>query len=168
MKEIKTGNAYLLWCLWLLGFGGIHRFYTGNFASGVIYLFTFGLFGFGQLIDLVLVPGMVEKRNIYLKGLHGGTTPIVNQSVTLNIGEMPQIKQLQELQTLQPSGTSSMQKLLKAAQEHGGRLSIAQAAISTELEAEDVKNLLQEAEKAGYAEITNDPNTGAIRYQFDI
>ncbi|BAZ41128.1 hypothetical protein NIES4101_70900 [Calothrix sp. NIES-4101] len=135
--------------------------------SGIVYLFTFGLFGIGQLIDLALIPGMVEKRNTYLRGLHGGT-PNINQSVTLNIGEIPQLKQLQELQASKSSGSSSMQKLLKAAKEHGGQLSIAQAAMYTELEAEEVKQLLQEAEKAGYAEISNESHTGAIRYRFDI
>jgi hypothetical protein len=130
-----------------VGVCGGQRFYTGNFVGGVIYLVTFGLFGIGQLIDLALIPGMVEKRNIYLRGLHGGTTPSVNQSVTLNIGEIPQLKQLQELQTSKSSGISSMQKLLKAAKEHGGQLSMAQAAMYTELELEEVKKLLHEAEK---------------------
>lgn len=52
-----------------------------------------------------------------------------------------------------------MQKLLKAAKEHGGQLSIAQAAMYTELEPEQVKNLLQDAARVGYAEVNNEPNT---------
>lgn len=111
---------------------------------------------------------MVDKRNIYLKGLHGGITPSINQSVTLNIGELPQLQQLQALQASNSPTHSPMQKLLKAAKEHNGQLSIAQAAIYTELEPEDVKKLLDEAEKAGYAETVNDSSTGAIRYRFDI
>lgn len=39
---------------------------------------------------------------------------------------------------------------------------------STELEPEEIKDLIEKAEKAGYAEITNDLNTGVIRYKFDI
>jgi hypothetical protein len=38
----------------------------------------------------------------------------------------------------------------------------------TELEPEDVKKLLQEAENAGYAHMGNDPDTGSIRYFFDV
>jgi hypothetical protein len=40
--------------------------------------------------------------------------------------------------------------------------------MSTQLEPEEVKKLLQDAEKAGYAEVSNDPSTGAIRYRFDV
>ncbi|MEM1393487.1 MAG: TM2 domain-containing protein [Cyanobacteria bacterium P01_D01_bin.116] len=169
MKQVNSGIAYLVWCLCFFGVCGGQRFYAGNFAGGVIYLVTFGLFGFGQLIDLALIPGMVEKRNLYLRGLYGGgNSNNANQSVTVNIGEIPEIKQLQELQTQKPSSISSMQKLLNAANKHGGQLSIAQAAMSTELEAEEVKTLLEEAQRIGYAEMTNDLNTGAIRYKFDI
>lgn len=170
MKEVGTGTAYIMWCLCLFGICGGQRFYTGNFASGVIYLFTFGVFGIGQLIDLLLIPGMVERRNIYLRGLGAGNgTGNVNQSVTLNIGDIPQLRQLQESQSpVITTSVSPMQKLLRAAKENGGTLSIAQAVIHTELEAEEVKYLLEEAQKNHFAEITNDPTTGAIRYRFDI
>lgn len=169
MQKLNSGTAYLTWCLAFFGICGGQRFYAGNIAGGVVYLLTFGLLGIGQLIDLALIPGMVEKRNLYLRGLYGGgNSNNVNQSVTLNVGEIPQVKQLQELQTQKSSITNSMQKLLKAAKEHGGQLSIAQAAMFTELEPEEVKNLLEEAQKVGYAEMTNDSNTGAIRYKFDI
>lgn len=170
MKEINSGTAYIMWCLCLFGICGGQRLYTGNIASGLIYLFTFGILGVGQLIDLVLIPGMVERRNIYLRGLGmGNGTANVNQSVTLNIGDIPQLRQLQETQSpvVSTSGTP-MQKLLKAARDNGGTLSIAQAAMHTELEPEEIKKLLQEAENNHFAEITNDPSTGAIRYRFDV
>ncbi|PLZ33100.1 hypothetical protein CBP10_08340 [Fischerella thermalis WC558] len=167
MKQVSSGTAYLLWCLCFFGICGGQRFYTGHIGSGLIYLLTVGFFGIGQLIDLALIPGMVDKRNVYLRGLHGGT-PSVNQSVTLNIGEIPQLQQLQAAQLPTASSISPMQKLLKAAKEHGGQLSIAQAAMHTELSPEQVKELLQEATRAGYAEVNNDPNTGAIRYHFDV
>ncbi|MBW4615232.1 MAG: TM2 domain-containing protein [Desmonostoc vinosum HA7617-LM4] len=169
MQQVNSGIAYLFWCLCFFGVCGGQRFYTGQVGGGLIYLFTFGLFGIGQLIDLALVPDMVEKRNIYLRGLHGSANPSVNQSITLNIGDIPQLKQLQEaIQPAASSPISPMQKLLKAAKEHNGTLSIAQAAMYTELEPEQLKELLQEATRMGYAEINNDLNTGAIRYHFDI
>lgn len=177
MQQVSSGTAYLLWCLCFVGICGGQRFYTGHIGSGLMYLFTLGFFGFGQLADLALIPSMVDKRNIYMRGLHGSGTPSVNQSVTLNIGEIPLLKQVQVPQLLKQlqvpqssvsSANSPMQKLLKAAKEHGGQLSIAQAAMYTELEPEQVKDLLQEAARVGYAEVNNEPNTGAIRYHFDV
>lgn len=135
--------------------------------SGLIYLFTFGFLGIGQVLDLFFIPSMVDRRNTYLRGL-GGVTPSVNQSITLNLGEIPQLQQLQAMQYPNSVSPSPMQRLLRAAKESGGTLSLAQAALYTELEPQEVKQLLMEAEKNGLAEISNDPNSGAIRYQFDV
>ena len=60
----STLVAYLLWCLVFVGFAGIHRFYAGKWISGLIWLFTGGLFLFGQVIDLVLIPGMIRESNL--------------------------------------------------------------------------------------------------------
>jgi len=163
MQQVNSGNAYIFWCLWILGIGGAQRLYTGQIGSGLLYLFTWGFFGIGQFIDLALIPGMVDKRNIYLRGLHGG-----NPSITLNIGDIPQLQKLQATQPSTSSSISPMQKLLKAAKEHGGQLSVGQAAMYTELAPDKVKELLQEAIKVGYADINNDPKTGAVRYHFDV
>jgi TM2 domain-containing membrane protein YozV len=45
-------NYSLAWILLtFLGFLGIHRFYLGKWFSGIIYLLTGGLLGFGVLYD---------------------------------------------------------------------------------------------------------------------
>lgn len=46
-------RALILCCLGLIGIGGLHRLYVGRMGSGVIYLFTGGLFFFGTIFDLV-------------------------------------------------------------------------------------------------------------------
>jgi TM2 domain-containing membrane protein YozV len=172
MQQVNSGTAYITWCLCLFGICGGQRFYAGNAGLGIVYLLTFGVFGIGQFVDLFLIPDMVEKRNLYLKGAYGNSIPNVNQSVTLNIGDIPQPK---SLDVVKPENTSRnvsrgvpMQKLLKAAKENSGQLSIAQAAMATELLPDQIKRLLKESEDAGYAQIGNDPNTGAIRYFFDV
>ena len=59
----STGTSYLLWLLCLIGACGIHRRYIGRIITGVIWLLTGGLFLIGQIIDLFLIPGMVERAN---------------------------------------------------------------------------------------------------------
>lgn len=57
--------AYLLW--FFLGTLGVHRMYCGKWLTGILWFFTFGLFGFGWLLDLFLTSGMVDYANcIYL------------------------------------------------------------------------------------------------------
>ncbi len=61
--ERKVGTAYLFWLLGLFGICGIHRFYAGRYISGIIWLLTGGLFFIGQLIDMVMLPRMIEDYN---------------------------------------------------------------------------------------------------------
>lgn len=50
----KDWLGTLLFCL-LLGFFGGHQFYVGKTGKGFLYLFTAGLFGFGWIIDIILI-----------------------------------------------------------------------------------------------------------------
>lgn len=62
MKSIFV--TYLLWLLGGFGFLGLHRFYLGKWFSGLIWLFTFGLFGIGAIVDVFLIPGQVKIENL--------------------------------------------------------------------------------------------------------
>jgi len=66
----SVGLAYLFWAMAFLaiplglpGLHGLHRFYCSKPRSGALWLVSFGLLGIGQLIDLFLIPGMVEQAN---------------------------------------------------------------------------------------------------------
>lgn len=50
----KNKWVALLLCLFL-GFIGAHKFYEGKIGMGILYIFTFGLFGIGLLIDFIAI-----------------------------------------------------------------------------------------------------------------
>ena len=50
----KSKLAAFLLCLFFGGLG-FHKFYLGKIGAGILYLFTFGLFGFGWVLDLILI-----------------------------------------------------------------------------------------------------------------
>ncbi len=65
----STLTAYLLWCLIFVGVGGIHRIYAGKVWTGLLWLFTGGLLLIGQIIDLFLIPSMIENANLKVENL---------------------------------------------------------------------------------------------------
>ena len=38
-----------------LGYFGVHRFYAGQIATGIVYLFTFGLLDLGWVVDIIRI-----------------------------------------------------------------------------------------------------------------
>jgi type IV pilus assembly protein PilN len=57
----RLAISYGLWCLTFVGICGIHRIYNRKLPTGLLWLFTLGLCGVGQLVDLFLIPGMVKE-----------------------------------------------------------------------------------------------------------
>ena len=51
----SKSTTITLCCLGFFGLGGIHRFYTGNIGTGIIWLCTLGCFGIGTIMDLVSI-----------------------------------------------------------------------------------------------------------------
>jgi len=59
----RAKNKWVSFALCLcLGYIGAHKFYEGKAGMGLLYLFTFGLFGFGWAIDCII---LLLKPNPY-------------------------------------------------------------------------------------------------------
>ena len=59
-----------------------------------------------------------------------------------------------------------MLQLLRAAQKHGGRLSVTQGVIATGVLFGEVERVLQSMLKSNYVYMDNDPATGVVVYVF--
>jgi len=167
----KVGVAYILWLGGLFGVAGLHRLYNGEKVTGVLWLGTFGLFGFGQLLDLILIPKMVEVHNARLAEKYN---PLLESNPTaLKIEQV--IKPTRFTSAKSPklfdSAPSITQQeatiaLLKAADSNDGKLSVTQGVMATGLSFQQVEALLTGMLKSGYVELVNEPETGIVLYEF--
>jgi hypothetical protein len=160
MNNIPT--SYLLWFCWFFGFAGLHRIYNKKFFTGFLWFCTWGLFGIGQIVDILLIPSMVHEHNLKVRQRLG----LSSTGVPLN----PSPNEISQLYNLPPSQPLSQQeimiKLAQAAAKRGGKLSLTQAVIDIEISFEEAEKTLNEMLKKGYVAIDNDPDTGAVIYDF--
>jgi TM2 domain-containing membrane protein YozV len=150
-------TAYLLWLACVFGFCGIHRFYLGKYVSGFLYLFTLGFFGIGQLIDLALIPDMVEAKNLkYLKsqGLVG---------LPYSSGVSPQVT-LVDTSRSQPKAERLDVQILTICQQKGGA-TVSDCVIGTGVEPAKVKAAINTLCKEDLLTVENRIGDGAIIYK---
>lgn len=64
MQTSEKSRATTFILVFLLGVFGVHRFYVGKIGTGFLWLFTFGLFGIGAIVDfwVVLLGGFKDKH----------------------------------------------------------------------------------------------------------
>lgn len=154
-KKDRVLVSYILSAGLFLGFGGLHRLYNGKIGTGILWLLTGGVFGIGQFIDLFLIPEMIDERESRLR-LKAGLSPLgvpVNQPVVAS-------------QVYRPTGQELMVKLLEAAENRGGKLTVTQGVKDTGATFADVEACLLDMHKSGYVIVNNDPITGAVTYNF--
>lgn len=150
----EKGFAYMLWAACFMGVCGLQRLYAGKIGTGLLYLFTFGLAGIGQLVDLFLIPRMVEDANNRL--LMQGA---VVQGALGAGSAVPVVRRL-------PRTTEEMQvALVQAAAQHEGRLTIPDGVAATGRGFQEVKRQLDEMAVNGYIELDSD-DEGQVFYRF--
>lgn len=155
MKSERLTNSYIFCLAWFLGLGGLHRLYNGKIGTGLLWLFTMGLFGVGQFVDVFLIPSMVEEHDLKLRARYGLSplgTPMRHPEITATVTETPR-EQL-------------MLKLLDAAQSKGGKLTVTQGVMATGVGFAQIEETLREMVKTGYVSVDNDVTTGAVVYRF--
>ncbi len=151
----REGISYLMWCGWFGGFAGMHRIYMGKYATGILWLLTFGLFGIGQIFDLVAMKKLVRDANI-----REGYLPHPRWAAELN--------RLAQQPAALPAAPQKPLKhqLLDAAIERGGEISVTDGVAATGASFADVENTLNELLETGYVDIDNRPDSGVIVYRF--
>jgi len=153
----NLGVSYLLWAACFFGPFGLHRLYNGKIGTGLLWLFTFGLFGFGQLFDLLLLPNMVDEHNASLRGKLGVSPQGIPLSSTSGAIASTYTKQTPEQLGI---------KLLKAAYTKNGRLSVTQGVMATGATFAEVEEAFTALLKTDYVSIENDAVTGVVIYHF--
>lgn len=149
--------AYLLWAAGIAGVCGLHRIYTGKLGTGLLYLFTLGLFGIGQLVDLFMIPQMVEDANNrrLLSDLGAGQFLAGARAVGAALPRPRTPRTTEEFQVA----------LVHAAEKNGGKLTIPEAVAATSRGFKEVEKYLNEMAVNGYVETDSD-ESGAIVYVF--
>ena len=161
----RLATSYLLCAGWFLGFGGLHRLYNGKIGTGLLWLFTLGLFGFGQFVDLFLIANMVDEYQLKLlakNGLGPNGLPLSQPAIALQHQREAANTQTDN----RPPTEQLMIQLLQAAQARGGTLSVTQGVMATGASFAEVEAVMKEMLKSGYVNVMNDPDTGVIVYHF--
>lgn len=160
----SKGISFLLWLACFMGFAGIHRFYLGRPVSGFLYLITFGFLGFGQFIDLFLLPGMVNEENQRHAALKA-----LQEKRALRGTAYPALPPAGGMSAMAPQPVlpdDMRMKLLQAAADNNGLLSVTQGVMATGKTFEEVEEMLDNMVRSGYVDVTNDPTSGVVVYNF--
>ena len=159
----SKGLAYILWFLCAFSLCGAQRFYCKRYISGFIYLFTFGVFGIGQFIDLFTIPNMVDEENLKYQALYGYQNINIggNPQVTINIDG----SKSHSYKAATNKKVSDTIKILQTAKSNGGMINLSDCVLTTGKETAQVKQTLDTMCKDGLLEITNLPDSGAIVYK---
>ena len=168
----SKGIAFVLWLGCVFGFAGIHRFYLGRPWTGVLWLFTFGLFGIGQLVDLFRLPGLVDAENAKSRQLRSppralaltsGGQGMLKPSVELPPGKRP----ARPVGVERDAAPADLEVVLtREAMKRRGVLSVTQAVAATGRPFREVEETLDHMLRAGYVGIDNDADTGVVIYVF--
>jgi TM2 domain-containing membrane protein YozV len=136
-----VGIAYLLWLIGGLGTLGIHRFYLGKPATGVLWIFTGGLGFVGALYDAATLSRQVAEANLR-DGFDRGIPVIIQR----------------EKEPLERA-------VLRVAERNQGRVTPVQVAAASDWTIDEVSGRLEAMAKKGLCEMRVSKG-GTVVYRF--
>jgi len=144
----SVGIAYLLY--FLSGFGalGFHRFYLGKIPSGLLWMFTGGLFTIGSIFDFFTLPSQVREANIR-RALYNQSDRNFHHwyhadNINGGNGGQPQIKHDKD---------SIERIILREAKANNGVITSSDIALAGSISIEEAKTYLDKLVSKGFAEL---------------
>lgn len=123
---------------------GLHRFYLEKPVSGFFYLFTWGFFGIGTIIDLIRMPTLVDNFNLRLLFSNATQTALLGSRAHL---------------------TSPERSILHCANNNDGVVTVAMASLASGLDLVKSKVELDRLYRSGFCNKDIDEDGHEI-YQF--
>ena len=147
----NLGIAYILWVLSGFGWLGFHRFYLGKIPSGLLWMFSFGLFGVGSIYDFFTLPGQVRNANLEKAILNGTCRPNINVNVSPGDSSWRNVtdghtKIITEKESIE-------QVILKIAKSSKGIITVSEVALMSNKSIEEARKTLETMVSKGHAEL---------------
>jgi len=142
----SVGLAYLLWLFSGCGWLGFHRFYLGKIPSGILWMFSGGLFGIGSIYDFLTLPRQVRTANLEKAFLSGAYRPNINGDQSLRNVTDGQTRIIAEKDSIE-------QVILKIAKANKGIITASDVALASNQSIEEAKKALDAMVSKGHAEL---------------
>ena len=142
------GIAYILWLLSGFGVLGFHRFYLGKIPSGLLWMFTGGLFTLGAIYDFITLPGQVKEANIRNALLNQTLSQAANQNWRYVTDAQARVVSTNSREKERPE-----RAILKIAKENKGILTVSDVALGADIPIEEAKKYLELLVSKGFAEL---------------
>jgi hypothetical protein len=134
----------MFWLPSLIGVAGLHRFYLGKPLSGILFLFTGGIFGLGTLYDALTMPQQVRSARL-----------------SQRLGHILDDERIEDDYRPRSAGGEARkgkprpvdQEILHLAAERHGVVSPSRVAIRAEVGPEKARDQLDRLVKQGFAEV---------------
>lgn len=156
----STRTAYILWLASFFGVAGLHRLYMGKVGSGVLYLLTWGLFGFGTIYDGITMPDQI--REVRLKAR-------MRRALDDRLDELDELEYdtPRRRTGVQSPGSSESPEhvILRVAKANHGIASPAQVALEGKLSTDEAREQLDKLVDKGIGEVRV-RKSGSIAYVF--